>query len=204
MAAGTGGGEKRLHLGCGKDILPGWVNLDMQTGPGVDVVANLDQCEHSRLPFADDTFDEFLASHLFEHLRNPLPFMQELHRVAKPGAKAVFKSPYGSSDDAYEDPTHVRQCYLNTFGYFSQPFYWRANYGYQGDWQVKHIRLLVSRKRYDGKSVEEIMSDVMRLRNVVEEMIVDLVAVKPIREPKQELQTPASLEFVLIESKRPY
>jgi SAM-dependent methyltransferase len=184
--------------------LPGWVNLDAQTGPGVDVVADLDQCDRFALPFVDDTFDEFLASHLYEHLRNPLPFMQELHRVARPGAKAVFKTPYGSSDDAFEDPTHVRQCFLNTFGFYSQPWYWRADYGYRGDWQVRHIRLLVSRKRYAGKSVDEIMTDVVRLRNVVEEMVVDLVAVKPIREPKQELHTTASLEFVLIDSQKRY
>jgi SAM-dependent methyltransferase len=190
---------KRLHLGCGRTILPGWVNLDRMPGNGVDVVADLDRCAEIPLPFEDGSFGELLASHLFEHLRNPLPFMQELHRIAKPGAKAVFHTPYGSSDDAIEDPTHVRLCFLQTFGYFSQPYYWRADYGYRGDWNTSLIRLLVSRTQYDGKTPQAIMADVMHLRNVVREMIVELVAVKPIREPKRELQTPAHIELVLAE-----
>jgi SAM-dependent methyltransferase len=188
---------RRLHLGCGRTILPGWVNLDFVPGNGVDVVADLDKCGEVPLPFEDDSFDEVLASHLFEHLRNPLPFMQEIHRIAKPDAKAVFRVPYGSSDDAFEDPTHVRLCFLQTFSYFSQPYYWRADYGYRGDWKTNTIRLLVSRKRYAGKAPQEIMADVAHLRNVVQEMTVEMVAVKPIRAAQRELQTPCHIELVL-------
>jgi len=190
---------RRLHLGCGRTILAGWVNLDLKSGPGVDVVADLDRCSEVPLPFEADTFEEFLASHLFEHLHDPLPFMQELHRIARPGARATFRVPYGSSDDAAEDPTHVRYCFLSTFGFFSQPSYWRADYGYRGDWKTDHIRLLLSKQRYLGKSVDQIMEDVKHLRNVVIEMIVELTAVKPIRAPLRELQTTAQLELVLVE-----
>jgi SAM-dependent methyltransferase len=168
-------------------------------GTGVDIVADLDRCAGTPLPFQADTFDEFLASHLFEHLRNPLPFMQELHRIAKPGAKAGFRVPYGSSDDAMEDPTHVRACFLQTFGYFSQPYYWRADYGYRGDWRMQRIQLLVSKRRYQGKAPSRIMEEVMRLRNVVNEMIVEVIAVKPIRAPNRELQSPPPIELVLVE-----
>lgn len=35
--------------------------------------------------------------------------MEELHRIAKQDAIFTCRVPYGSSDDAYEDPTHVRQ-----------------------------------------------------------------------------------------------
>ena len=187
----------KLHLGCGRTILPGWLNLDMMPGPGVDLVADLDRCADVPLPLPDNACVEILASHLFEHLRNPLPFMQELHRVAAPGAKAVFRVPYGSSDDAMEDPTHVRLCFLNTFGYFSQPFYWRADYGYRGDWDVKRVQLLVSRKRYAGEPRHDVLDDVMHLRNIVREMVVELVAVKPIRAADRKLQTTPELALVL-------
>src|SRR6266849_4569920 len=100
---------KRLHLGCGRKILPDWINVDVIPGEGVDVVADLDACAKTPLPFETDSIDEFLGSHLLEHITHALPLMQELHRVAKPGAQAVFNLPYGSSDDAFEDPTHVRQ-----------------------------------------------------------------------------------------------
>jgi hypothetical protein len=59
--------------------------------------------------------------------------------------------------------------------------------------------LIVSKNRYQGKTPQEIMGDVMQFRNVVQEMIVELVAVKPIREPRKELQTPAPIEIVLTE-----
>ncbi|HZP31094.1 MAG TPA: methyltransferase domain-containing protein, partial [Acidimicrobiia bacterium] len=111
----------RLHLGCGRSPLPGWVNVDAVAGPGVDLVHDLDRCADRPLPYPSDSVDEFLASHLLEHLHHPLPFMQELHRVARPGAAATFHVPYGSSDDAFEDPTHVRQYFVNSWIYFGQP-----------------------------------------------------------------------------------
>lgn len=187
----------RLHIGCGRTILDNWVNLDCVSLPGVDVVLDLDNCGNVPLPFEDNSIDEFLASHVIEHIKNPLPMMQELHRVAKTGAKAVFRCPYGSSDDAFEDPTHVRQYFLNSFGYFSQPFYWRADYGYKGDWKVEKIYLVVDKDRYKNIKPEEILKEVHLYRNIVKEFIVELIAVKPIREARKELQTPQKVEFIL-------
>jgi len=179
----------RLNLGCGRNALPGWVNIDAMPLPGVDVVANLEQCHASPLPFQDDTVDEFLLSHVVEHLREPLPLMQELHRIAKPGAAMVIRVPYGGSDDAFEDPTHVRQFFLGSFGYYSQPYYWRADYGYRGDWRTDKITLFVSAQDNAGLTAHAIMEKVMRQRNIVSEMVAELVAVKPLREPLRELQT---------------
>jgi SAM-dependent methyltransferase len=193
----TGADTTRLHLGCGRSILPGWVNVDAVAGPDVDVVHDLDACADRPLPFDDDSVDELLGSHLLEHLHHPLPFMQELHRVARAGATAWFHVPYGSSDDAFEDPTHVRQYFVNSWIYFGQPAYWRADYGYRGDWRIVCIELAVARDRYEGVEPQAIFEDVMRARNVVIEMRAQLTAVKPIREPRQELQEPRDLRFVL-------
>ncbi|RAV15590.1 class I SAM-dependent methyltransferase [Paenibacillus contaminans] len=187
--------EKKLHLGCGRTILPGWINLDFVDVPGVDVVADLNNCASTPLPFEDDSIDTFLASHLLEHISNTLPLMQELHRIAKPGATAVFRLPYGSSDDAYEDPTHVKQYFLQSFGYFSQPYYWRADYGYRGDWLTEKITLFVDRAVYENTPISEIMNDVRKYRNVVLEMVVETRAIKPIREPRKELQIPPRIEI---------
>jgi predicted SAM-dependent methyltransferase len=119
----------KLHLGCGRKIIAGWVNLDSKAGPGVDVVTDLDACGESPLPFDDDSVEAILAEHLLGHLRHPLPFMQELHRIAAPDCKAMFRVPYGSHDESLNDPTHVRHYVLGGFDYFGQPAYWRADYG---------------------------------------------------------------------------
>jgi SAM-dependent methyltransferase len=188
---------KKLHLGCGRTILEGWINLDLVPLPGVDVVADLETCDTQPLPFDDNSVDSIYASHLLEHIGRPLPLMQELYRIAKPGATATFRLPYGSSDDAYEDPTHARQYFLQSFGYFSQPYYWRADYGYRGDWLTEKITLVVENTLYANSSREKVLDDVMKLRNVVNEMVVDLKAVKPLREAKKELQAVPRLDIAL-------
>lgn len=187
-----------LNLGCGRRPVEGFINIDCMKLEGVDVVADLDDCNNTPLPFDENSVDGFYASHLIEHLKNPLAFMEELYRIAKPNAEAIFNLPYGSSDDAFEDPTHVRQYFLYSFAYFSQPTYWRADYGYRGDWCVKKVSLLVDKDRYQDKSYEEIMFEVEAYRNVVKEMIVELVAIKPARQPLRELQVSPEIVFEFV------
>ncbi|WHY27308.1 class I SAM-dependent methyltransferase [Bacillus wiedmannii] len=189
--------EKKLHLGCGRTILENWINLDIVKQEGVDVVANLDDCRNRRLPFETNSIDEFLAEHLLEHIQYPLFLMEELHRIAKQNAKAVFKVPYGSSDSAFEDPTHVKQYFLHSFDYFCQPCYWRADYGYRGDWLTEKIIIIVDANKYQGKTGAEILDDVNTYRNIVLEMIVELRAIKPVREPQRELLITPPIEIRL-------
>lgn len=190
--------SKKLNVGCGRNVINGWINLDHIALPGVDVVADIDSCAKHPLPLPDNHVDEFLLSHVLEHLHNPLPLMQELHRIAIPDALAVIRIPYGSSDDAFEDPTHVRQYFHASFGYFSQPFYWRADYGFRGDWQTERVSLLLPKIDNDGLSVDEIMQKVRTLRNQVKEMVVELRAIKPVRAPLAELQCAPAIELVLV------
>jgi SAM-dependent methyltransferase len=189
----------KLHLGCGRTRLPEYVNVDAVAGPSVDLVLNFDACGPggAGFPYPDDSVEESFGSHLIEHLRNPLPFMQELWRVTRPGGMATFLCPYGSSDDAFEDPTHVRQFFLHSWGYFSQPFYWRADYGYRGDWNVRRIVLELPQAKFANRRAEEIMDAVMTHRNVVLQMRAELAAIKPPRPPDRTLirHPPVELEL---------
>jgi SAM-dependent methyltransferase len=184
----------RLNLGCGRACLPGWVNVDAVALPGVDVVADLARCRTQRLPFADDSVDELLLSHVLEHIDDTLALMQELHRIACAGALALVRCPYGGSDDADEDPTHRHRFFLNSFGYFSQPAYWRADYGYRGDWQPRRIVLYVDPEN-TGVPVADVLRKVRKLRNVVLEMVAELEAVKPVRAADRDLQRPPAIEL---------
>lgn len=182
----------KLNVGCGRNIKDGWVNLDYMGLPGVDIVANLEG--GCTIPLADDTVDEFLLSHVIEHIRDTLPLMQELHRIARPGAQMTIRVPYGASDDAHEDPTHVRCYFLKSFNYFSQPYYWRADYGYRGDWRTTDIYLVID-PRFTGCSAEQVMSALKVERNVVSEMVACLTAIKPIRAPEQRLHVPPNIHL---------
>jgi SAM-dependent methyltransferase len=184
----------RLNLGCGRDIRQGWVNVDAVAMPGVDAVTDFDH--DPQLPFADGTVGYSEGVHVIEHLRDPLPFMAELWRVTRRGGTAVFRCPYGSTDDADEDPTHVRRIFPGSWGYFSQPYYWRVagSYGYRGDWQLTDLTLAVFPEFRDCTD-EELWSMIRFQRNVVAEMTAQLRCVKPARKPLRELQEKFSLNL---------
>jgi SAM-dependent methyltransferase len=175
----------RLNLGCGRDIRGGWVNIDCAALPGVDHVVDFDA--KPVLPFGDDAVAYSEGSHVIEHLRDPLPFMEELWRVTEPGGLAVFRCPYGSTDDADEDPAHVRRMFAGSWGYFGQPHYWRASYSYGGDWQPTQVTLAVF-PEFARCTDPELHSMIRSRRNVVAEMAATLRCVKPRREPARELQ----------------
>lgn len=182
----------KLNLGCGRWPIAGCVNVDVVALPGVDVVADLERCATQPLPFDDDSVDEFFMSHVIEHISNALPLMQELWRLAQPGATMTIRCPHGASDDACEDPTHVRPMYPGSFGYFSQPYYWRADYGYRGDWQPFRITMVVDAELANDANP---WGRIRRERNLVSELIAELVAIKPAREPLRELQVTPSFHL---------
>ena len=161
--------------------MPGWINLDVQRHVGAEIVFDLDKCAVQRLPLADDSIDGMFMCHVFEHIDDTLSLMQELHRIAKPGAKFVIRLPHGASDDAFEDPTHKRPNFPNTFVYFAQPAYSRADYGYRGDWRLERVRLVVDPRLLEAEGQEAVLQRVGTERNLVREMIVELSAVKPVR-----------------------
>ena len=83
---------------------------------GVDIVHNLETFPY---PIEDNTFDEIHGQHIIEHIRDLIPFIQELCRIAKPGAKIIFRAPHAScSYSSWSDPTHIRPFTTQTLKYF--------------------------------------------------------------------------------------
>ncbi len=72
----------RLHLGCGPNKLPGWVNIDMEEKYEPDLLHDLSQ----GLPRADASVDLIFSEHFFEHLTlaDGVALMAECHRVLRP------------------------------------------------------------------------------------------------------------------------
>lgn len=69
--------RQRLHIGSGRARLEGWVNMDVQALPGVDVVADVTR----GLDFTD--VEAIFAEHFLEHLAidDALSFLLESWRV---------------------------------------------------------------------------------------------------------------------------
>ena len=104
-----------LNLGCGRNYIPGAVNVDLRSDVRADVIHDLNQIPW---PFADNCFELVLAFHLIEHMDDVVAVMREIHRVARRGAIVRIRVPHFSSPDAFTDPTHLHQ-----FGYFSFHFF---------------------------------------------------------------------------------
>ena len=56
---------------------------------------------YSTLPFGDASFDRILTLETLEHVEQPLQFLSELHRIAKPGARMVLSCPPATSEMPY-------------------------------------------------------------------------------------------------------
>lgn len=50
-----------------------------------------------QLPFIDNSFDLILSTDALEHLKDPSLLLKEIHRLLKPGGRAVITIPNGSS-----------------------------------------------------------------------------------------------------------
>jgi SAM-dependent methyltransferase len=61
------------------------------------------------LPFETAQFDLIWCSHVIEHLREPLEFLEECKRVLKPGGHLILRTPdiQKFKFSFWRDPTHV-------------------------------------------------------------------------------------------------
>jgi predicted SAM-dependent methyltransferase len=73
----------KLHLGCGKRYIPGFVHIDVVDYPHVDHVTTIDNL--SFIP--DASVDLIYACHVLEHFkrRDVGRVLKEWHRVLRPG-----------------------------------------------------------------------------------------------------------------------
>lgn len=113
---------KKLNLGCGKEILEGYVNLDEADLPGVDVIQNINKFPW---PFKDNTFDEVYCSHVLEHVEDLNNVMGEIKRICKNGAIIRIRVPHFSCGVSYRDPTHRRLFSYFTFDYFTDECFYK-------------------------------------------------------------------------------
>ena len=93
---------QRLNLGCGTDLRPEWINVDL-VDYGGNVIADLNKYPY---PFPDSHFDHILCSHVLEHLGNFNQAVTELYRLAKDQAIIEVRVPFFLSTKFYSEPDH--------------------------------------------------------------------------------------------------
>jgi predicted SAM-dependent methyltransferase len=78
-----------LHIGCGPNRKPGWINIDLDLG--ADICLDL----RETLPFSDNSVKMVYSEHFFEHLdlEEGTRFLRECLRVLVPGGRLSLGVP---------------------------------------------------------------------------------------------------------------
>jgi len=150
----------KLHLGCGKRYIPGFVHIDAINHPHVNHVASIDN-----LHFIDnDSVDLIYNCHVLEHFKRceVMHVLNEWKRVLKPGGVLRISVPdFASLCDVYQrhgnqlklviGPLFGRQDYLYNIHYNAFDYQTLSNaLGEAGFGQVR---------RYDWRETEHATID---------------------------------------------
>jgi predicted SAM-dependent methyltransferase len=112
--------DLKLHFGCGQNLKPDWVNIDLLSN-----TADLRLDLRERFPFADNSASIIYSEHFFEHLEYPDEVFKVLHeswRVLAPGGSFNLGIPdfeFAVNSYASRDPEYhgiQKQIYGSFFG----------------------------------------------------------------------------------------
>ena len=109
--------KRILDIGCGQAKTPGAIGLDINLSSQADVIADVNR---RPWPFADECFELIICRHIVEHVDDLVGFMEEVHRIALPGALVEIITPHFSNRYSYVDPTHVRHLSWRSWDYFTR------------------------------------------------------------------------------------
>jgi SAM-dependent methyltransferase len=106
----------KLNLGCGRDYRPGWINVDFNPGVRADLYCTFTD----GLPLADNCVDLVLLDNVLEHVPREryFVFLEDLHRVCRPGATIQIYVPHASGMWALKHPTHYNFFGIGSFSTF--------------------------------------------------------------------------------------
>jgi predicted SAM-dependent methyltransferase len=97
----------KIHLGCGPELKPEWINIDFNPNPqglengSSDVTFINYDLRSGQLPFADNSCEIIYSSHFFEHLEcaQGTILMRDCYRVLQPGG--VFRISLPTFDELF-------------------------------------------------------------------------------------------------------
>lgn len=105
-------GLLKVDIGGGLYPRPGYVTIDQE---GADITCDL----NDGIPLPDNSVGVLNASHVLEHLRDPVKSMREIHRVLAHGGWAMIEVPSTDGRGAFQDPTHVSFWNEHSFWYYT-------------------------------------------------------------------------------------
>lgn len=152
--------KSKLHIGCGDEILPGYVNSDIIDLPGVDIVHNV---MNFPWPWGDGSMDEIRAKDLIEHLPTHtsnyestiIKFIEQAHRILRPKGILWMQTPSWEADFLWIDPSHVRGFDVRSFDFFDPTTDFGRSTGFYSKCKFK-----VSATQLENKNLQFVMEKI--------------------------------------------
>jgi hypothetical protein len=131
----------KVNLGAGTDIQPDYINVDMISLPGIDVVHNLMKYPW---PFDDNSVSHIRAIDVIEHLppyigeeHGVIKFIEEAHRILQPGGELFIQTPGWRAEFLWIDPTHVRGFDIQSMDFFDPTTHFGKTTGFYSECKFK-------------------------------------------------------------------
>jgi SAM-dependent methyltransferase len=105
-------GLLKVDIGGGLFPREGYLTVDQYDA---DILCDL----NDRIPLEDNSVGVLNASHVIEHLKDPIKTMSEIHRVLAHGGWAFIEVPSTEGNGAWCDPTHVSFWNEDSFPYYT-------------------------------------------------------------------------------------
>lgn len=105
----------KIDLGGGINPVPGYISIDAEN-------ANIIHDLNKGIPLPDNSVGLLNASHIIEHLNDPVFTMSEIHRVLAHGGWAFIEVPSTDGRGAFQDPTHKTFWNQNSFLYYTDAY----------------------------------------------------------------------------------
>ncbi|WP_322093634.1 class I SAM-dependent methyltransferase [Paraburkholderia bannensis] len=125
---------ERIHIGSGKDYMPGWLNLDILPRAEPDVLLDLaapltlpkrlDSALAGPVELRADSVGFIYANNVLEHVGDLTQLMTNCLRLLKTDGQMLIEVPYEKAPSAWQDPTHVRAFNENSWIYYAQWFWY--------------------------------------------------------------------------------
>lgn len=127
-----------LDLGCGKNKHPGAIGVDNVALDTVDIVHDLRSIPY---PFASESVDEVILSHVIEHLDfgDIMHVLLETMRILKPSGCVLISVPHAFSVAAFTDPTHKTFFTFGSFHYFTSQHQFAYYKDIHSGWQIERL-----------------------------------------------------------------
>ncbi len=104
----------KIDLGGRFSCPEGYKSVDINGNPDYKFDLN------KRWPFEDNSVGVLRAHDIIEHLKEPIHFMKEAHRVLAVGGYLMIMVPSTDGRGAFQDPTHISFWNENSFWYYTR------------------------------------------------------------------------------------